>query len=120
MTLRIAIVGGGLGGLAAALFLREAGLQATVYEQMAHSSEVGAGIVVSPNMVRPLARLGLLEPLECVAPRLEAAWEFRRWRSGRVLSVQPNGAAMPQPVRCALLRGASRRPAGLAAAGPAR
>ncbi len=88
---RIAIVGGGLGGLAAALFLRQAGADATVYEQASELREVGAGIVVSPNMVRPLARLGLAAPLEEFAVRLEAAWEFRRWEDGRVLSVQPMG-----------------------------
>jgi salicylate hydroxylase len=88
---RVAIVGGGLGGLAAALFLRHAGFDAIVYEQASELREVGAGIVVSPNMVRPLARLGLAEPLERFAVRLDAAWEFRRWEDGRVLSVQPMG-----------------------------
>jgi salicylate hydroxylase len=62
-----------------------------VYEQAPQSSEVGAGIVVAPNMVRPLARLGLVPAMEAFAPRLEAAWEFRRWQEGRVLSVQPMG-----------------------------
>jgi salicylate hydroxylase len=89
--MRIAIVGGGIGGLAAALFLRRAGLEATVYEQSPEAREVGAGIVVSPNMVRPLAALGLADRLSTFAVRLEAAWEFRRWRDGRVLSVQPMG-----------------------------
>jgi salicylate hydroxylase len=88
MTIRIAIVGGGLGGLAAALFLRKAGVDATVYEQVSELREAGAGIVVSPNMARPLERLGLLGKLEAFAVRLEAAWEFRRWEDGRVLSVQ--------------------------------
>jgi salicylate hydroxylase len=88
---RIAVVGGGIGGLAAALFLRKAGLQATVYEQAAEVREVGAGIVVAPNLVRPLATLGLVENLEKFAVRLEAAWEFRRWQDGRVLFVQPMG-----------------------------
>ena len=92
MTLRIAIVGGGLGGLAAALFLRKAGLDATVYEQDPELREVGAGIVVSPNMVRPLIELGLAHELSRFAVRLEAAWEFRRWKDGRVLSIQPMGA----------------------------
>ena len=86
--MRIAIIGGGLGGLAAALFLRKAGIDATVYEQVSSLREAGAGIVVSPNMARPLARLGLLDLLEACAVRLEAAWEFRRWEDGRVLSVQ--------------------------------
>src|SRR5215470_9962400 len=89
--MRIAIVGGGLGGLAAALFLRKAGLDATVYEQDPELREVGAGIVVSPNMVRPLGALGLAQELAASAVRLEAAWEFRRWKDGRVLSVQPMG-----------------------------
>jgi salicylate hydroxylase len=91
--MRIAIVGGGLGGLAAALFLRKAGLEATVYEQSPELREVGAGIVVAPNMVRPLARLGLARKLEQFSVRLEAAWEFRNWQDGRVLSVQPMGEA---------------------------
>lgn len=89
--MRIAIVGGGLGGLAAALFLRQAGLEATVYEQSPELREVGAGIVVPPNMVRLLDRLGLAEALSTFAVRLEAAWEFRRWQDGRVLFVQPMG-----------------------------
>src|SRR5262249_29526127 len=91
MTLRIAIVGGGLGGLAAALFLRKAGLDATVYEQDAELREVGAGIVVSPNMVRPLRALGLAHKLAAVAVRLEGGWEVRGWKDGRVLSVQTMG-----------------------------
>ena len=89
--MRIAIVGGGLGGLAAALFLRKAGLEATVYEQAPELREVGAGIVVAPNMVRPLGDLGLTDKLSAFAVRLEAAWEFRNWQNGRVLFVQPMG-----------------------------
>ena len=92
MTVTIAIVGGGLGGLAAALFLRRAGVQATVYEQATQLRETGAGIVVPPNMVRLLAELGLAEPLRRVAVQLEAAWEFRRWQDGRVLFVQAMGS----------------------------
>jgi salicylate hydroxylase len=91
---RVAVVGGGLGGLgglAAALFLRRAGIDATVYEQSAELRELGAGIVVSPNMVRPFERLGLGAALERIAVRLEAGWEFRRWQDGRVLFVQPMG-----------------------------
>jgi len=42
-------------------------------------------------MVRPLATLGLAERLPEFAVQLDAAWEFRRWQDGRVLSVQPMG-----------------------------
>jgi salicylate hydroxylase len=86
---RIAIVGGGIGGLAAALFLRRAGIEATVYEQASSLVELGAGIVVAPNMVRLLRSLGLGDDLAGCAVRLDAAWELRRWRDGRVLFVQP-------------------------------
>ena len=89
--MRIAIVGAGLGGLAAALFLRKAGLEAAVYEQAAEVREVGAGIVVAPNMVRLMAKLGLADDLAAFAVKLEGAWEFRRWEDGRVLSSQQMG-----------------------------
>jgi len=91
VALRVSIVGGGLGGLAAALFLRNAGIDAAVYEQASELREVGAGIVVPPNMVRLLAGLGLTQELQTCAVRLEAAWEMRRWEDGRVLFVQPMG-----------------------------
>ena len=91
MSPRIAIVGGGLGGLAAALFLRRAGIDATVYEMSPELREAGAGIVVPPNMVRVLADAGLADDLPRFAVRLDAAWEFRRWADGRVLFVQPMG-----------------------------
>lgn len=91
--MRVVIVGGGIGGLAAALFLKSAGIDAVVYEQAQEAREVGAGIVVSPNMVRLMAKLGLAAGLDTFAVKLEAAWEFRRWQDGRVLSVQQMGEA---------------------------
>lgn len=91
--LSVAVVGGGIGGLAAALLLRKAGLEVKVYEQAADIREAGAGIVIAPNMVRSLRTLGLADELAGFAVRLEAAWEFRRWQDGRVLSVQPMGEA---------------------------
>lgn len=93
MSLRVAIVGGGIGGLAAALWLRRAGVEATVYEQAPEPREVGAGIVVPPNLVRALRSVGLDAQLPAFAVQLEAAWEFRRWQHGELLSVQPMGQA---------------------------
>jgi salicylate hydroxylase len=98
--IKIAIVGAGLGGLAAALFLRRAGLDVVVYEQSAAFHEVGAGIVVPPNMVRLLRRLDLAKKLDEFAVRLEFAWEYRRWQDGRLLSATPMGE------RCELMYGA--------------
>ncbi|HZB33682.1 MAG TPA: FAD-dependent monooxygenase [Streptosporangiaceae bacterium] len=92
MSLRIAIVGAGIGGLATAGFLHRAGLAATVYEQATALTEVGAGIVVSPNAVRLIRRLGRLGRFRELAIPLEIGWEFRRWEDGRVLFSQRLGA----------------------------
>ncbi|MEV6297359.1 FAD-dependent monooxygenase [Streptomyces sp. NPDC051896] len=85
---RIAVVGGGIGGLAAGAFLRRAGLTATVYEQAPVLREVGAGLVVAPNAVRLLRRLDVVERFLHRAVPLDWGWEFRRWADGSVLSVE--------------------------------
>jgi salicylate hydroxylase len=60
---RIAIVGGGIGGLAAANALIAHGLEADVYDQADSLSEVGAGIQLGPNGVRVLHALGFRDEL---------------------------------------------------------
>ncbi|HLX16730.1 MAG TPA: FAD-dependent monooxygenase [Bradyrhizobium sp.] len=56
---RVAIVGGGIGGLFAANALVAQGLQVAVYEQAPAIGEVGAGLFMTPNSVRHLQRIGL-------------------------------------------------------------
>ncbi|MFG2018888.1 FAD-dependent monooxygenase [Actinomadura geliboluensis] len=90
---RIAIVGGGIGGLAAGAFLRREGIAATVYEQASQLREVGAGLVAAPNMARLLRRLGVLDAFAARAVRLDVGWEFRRWRDGTVLSAEDLASA---------------------------
>src|SRR5690349_15598350 len=63
-TLRVAIVGGGIGGLFAANALLERGMEATVYEQAAALGEIGAGVFVTPNSLRQLDRMGMLGQVE--------------------------------------------------------
>ena len=87
----IAVVGGGIGGLAAAAFLRRAGLAATVYEQAPALGELGAGLVVAPNAARLLRRLPSEFGLERAGVVLESGWEFRRWADGSVLFAQQLG-----------------------------
>lgn len=57
--LTAAVVGGGIGGLATAAALARAGIEATVYEQAPEIGEIGAGVLIGPNSVRLLHRLGL-------------------------------------------------------------
>ena len=66
MTTRIAIVGGGIGGLALALSLHRLGLACDVYEGVREVREIGVGITLLPHAMRELAVLG-------VQPQLEAA-----------------------------------------------
>ena len=55
----IAIAGGGIGGLAAALALAQRGFRARVLEQAPEFKEVGAGIQLGPNSWRALRALGV-------------------------------------------------------------
>src|SRR5271167_3538892 len=57
----IGIIGGGIGGVAAAVALHRAGIDATVYERANELREVGAGMMLWPNATRVLKELGLLE-----------------------------------------------------------
>jgi 2-polyprenyl-6-methoxyphenol hydroxylase-like FAD-dependent oxidoreductase len=88
---RVAIVGGGIGGLAAAIALRNAGHEVTVFERRAsrESLRTGGGLVLWHNGIAALRRLGLAEAVEAVAPTLEFH-EFRSWRGG-VLARWPVG-----------------------------
>ena len=59
MTLNAVVVGGGIGGVAAALALTQAEIDVRVYEQAADLTEVGAGVSLAPNGLRMLDHLGV-------------------------------------------------------------
>jgi len=88
--MRIAIIGGGIGGLSAALQLVKAGFDVHVYEQAAAIGEIGAGIQISPNASRLLVRLGLKPAMDKVGVRPLAVHQ-RRWDDGRTLQRAPLG-----------------------------
>jgi salicylate hydroxylase len=64
---RTLIVGGGIGGLAAALASYRAGAEVELFERAAEFSEVGAGIQLGPNVTRILHSWDLSSALEAVA-----------------------------------------------------
>jgi salicylate hydroxylase len=90
--MRAIVVGSGIGGLSAAIALRHAGVDVDVYEQADELREVGAGVQLSPNATRILARLGLGAALARIGVQPQAI-EHRRWDDGRLLMSQPLGEA---------------------------
>jgi salicylate hydroxylase len=91
--LEVAIVGGGIGGLAAALSLLLAGIEVRLFEQAGALGEVGAGIQISPNASRILHRLVPAASLTTRAVRPVAVHQ-RRWDDGRTLQRAPLGEAV--------------------------
>ena len=90
---RVAVVGGGIGGLATAVALRRSGHEVQVFERRESREDLhaGGGVVLWHNGVAALRRLGLAESVEKIAPTLENH-EFRSWRGG-VLASWPVGDA---------------------------
>jgi salicylate hydroxylase len=86
--LRIAVIGAGIGGLSAAVALRQAGFDVDVYEQAPELTEVGGGINMGPNACRILYRLGFGEALDREAVRPIGTHQ-RRWQDGRTLQRAP-------------------------------
>ena len=78
---KVIIVGGGIGGLSAALSLLKRGIDVDVYEQVSELREVGAGIQMSSNGTRVLYALGLEEPLKQVQV-LPSKRIIRHWQTG--------------------------------------
>lgn len=92
--LRVAIVGGGLGGVAAANALWQRGIAVSVYEQAPLLTEVGAGLAVAPNGVRMLRRLGMGGALD----RWGSRWtdlQFCRLDGSTVARVLPLSPDVP-------------------------
>src|ERR1700744_5569335 len=64
---QVLIVGGGIGGLAAALALARKGIPSQVIEQAPEFKEIGAGIQLGPNVFWMFEILGLVEPVSALA-----------------------------------------------------
>ena len=85
---KVAIVGGGIGGLFAANALIAHGLAVSVYEQAPTLGEVGAGVFLTPNSVRHLQRVGLGPAVEKWGPRVGPGSHYFRHDGAPIAPVQ--------------------------------
>lgn len=86
--IRISIVGAGLGGLTAAIALRQRGCDVTVYEQSDEIGEIGAGIQLGPNAIKVFRALGLEHQVAEIGYEPEKH-VMRSWKNGRTLYATP-------------------------------
>jgi len=93
VALRAVVVGGGIGGIAAAVALARAGIDVRVYEQAQQLAEVGAGVSLAPNGLRMLERLGVGEGIRRVGARYVSAQ--LRFSDGRAVGHEPHQFTQP-------------------------
>jgi salicylate hydroxylase len=82
---RVAVIGGGIGGLVAASALCRRGLEVAVYEAAPELREIGAGVALGPNAMKVLRSLELEADVRAVAGRSDWA-VTRNGMTGRVIS----------------------------------
>jgi len=82
---KIIIVGGGIGGLTAALALLRQGCEVEIHEAARVAGEVGAGISIGPTASRGLYSLGLQAALEEAGDRPQGASAALHYQTGEVL-----------------------------------
>ena len=92
---KVIIIGGGIGGLAAALALLKRGIDVEIHEQAPELKEVGAGIQISSNGTRVLYALGLEEALKRVQV-LPSRRVIRHWSTGETWNWFDLGATTAQ------------------------
>ena len=80
---RVLVVGGGIGGLTAAIALRRAGIEVDVYERVPEMAPVGAGISLWKNALVALDRIGVYDAVRAYGVVGSGAG-LRRW-DGRLL-----------------------------------
>jgi len=90
---RVAIVGGGIGGLFAANALIAHGLEVSVYEQAPALGEVGAGFYLTPNAVRQMQRVGLGAAVENYGARVGPKSHYFRHDGTPIAPVQVTDAS---------------------------
>src|SRR6476620_4674633 len=88
-TMKAIIIGGGIGGLTAALMLHARGIDCEIFEQSDAIRELGVGINTLPHAIKEFAKLGLLPRLDQAGVRTRDL--FYTNRSGQVIWREPRG-----------------------------
>ena len=86
--LNIAVIGAGIGGLAAGLCLAKKGFEITIFEKSNLKGELGAGIQLSPNSLRVLFSLGMERSLRSNSSYSEFI-AIRDWKDGALIKKNP-------------------------------
>ena len=110
----ILVVGGGLGGAAAALALGRKGLRVRVLEQAQEFGVIGYGIQLGPNVFPMFDRLGVSDAVlaQAIVPKAVLMVDSV---DGGVIARIPTGESFQRALQAALCRHPSRRPARRAA-----
>ena len=87
---RVVIIGGGIGGLTAALALERRGVEVVVCEQSPALSAIGAGLNLTPNAIKAFRALGLENEISAIGSGSNFM-NIRSWKSGRYISRTPRG-----------------------------
>lgn len=94
-TLKVGIIGGGIGGVALAAALAQRGIRSHLFERAAEFGQVGAGIQMTPNAVKVITALGGLDALDKVG-FLPEALVGRDWDSAQEKFRMPLKAECPR------------------------
>jgi salicylate hydroxylase len=89
---QVAVIGGGLGGLVAALALQRQGIAVRVFEQAEAINEIGAGITLAPNASRVIDQLGLAAELRGIGHVVQTQGVLNS-RSGELMAKNERGDA---------------------------
>jgi 2-polyprenyl-6-methoxyphenol hydroxylase-like FAD-dependent oxidoreductase len=105
--MKIAVIGGGIAGLCAAIALKRAGLDAEIFERGPAIREIGAGLSLWPNATYALRELGLLEPCLRAGSRVDTIRlsepEGREWASFAIRGTRTPAICLDRPALLSLL-----------------
>src|SRR2546423_12947294 len=98
MKSKILIIGAGIGGLTSAIALRRAKFDVEVFERAPELKEAGAGIALSPNAMRVLKHLGLMQQVGERGTAIKAAVGYT-WRGREIPRLATNPMGVPSACR---------------------